>query len=1312
VNSCYAAVVRASCIPLVAVLSLAGILAGCPPTPCCTVDTDCGDGRMCVDDVCTVPCTSDDGCKENEVCAATRSSEASGRFCVRPGGHPTGVCPTPEIPDAGGPSDGGAVDGGTECAPDTLEPNNGRPSATNLVGTSVAHRGLSMCAADEDWFVIDLLPGETALVEISFQNALGDLDLFAYQGDADAPFLTSTSTEDTESLSIPAVGGRVFIQVFGWNGATNPNYGLSFTRSGGGPCLDGNEPNDTRTSATPLWNGTNTGVVAGAICTSSDRDVFRLDHFEGASLAFRLSFDVAAGDLRFDVFTAAGVFVGSGEAITEGRAGGLWSLPGTLHYVDVYGANGATNSYTLSYLVVETNPCGNGVIDIFEQCDDGNRVDGDGCSSTCQIEIPAEWTCFPAFYADGTCDCGCEVLDLDCTSLSAAVCGFNNCPAGETIAPDDNRRCVPPGCGDGILNPGEQCDDGNLVSGDGCSSSCQVEPQCGNGVLNPGEQCDDGNLTNGDGCSSTCTLEMTPLCGNGVLNPGEQCDDGNLTNGDGCSSMCTLEAVAVCGNGILQAGEQCDDGNLVPGDGCSPQCTLENPGQCGNGTLDPGEQCDDGNLNAGDGCSPFCSNEFPPTCGNGILDGFEQCDDGNNVAGDGCSPFCVLEVPATWTCPPWYYDSDDGCDCGCGALDPDCPSLSANVCLFNNCPNGAPPVIDDNTRCMIPTCGNGVINPPFEECDDGNLVGGDGCSANCQNEVVCGNGIVEGFEQCDDGNLVGGDGCTPGCTLEVGICGNGVVEPPFEQCDDGNNVDGDGCSSFCTFEFAVCGNGIVEFPFEQCDDGNNVDGDGCSSFCTNEAPIGWTCPVFWYGDNLCDCGCAVIDVDCPSLSSSVCEFNNCPGVQPLPNFNPQCALTSCGNGTVEPPFEQCDDGNLTNGDGCNLNCQFEPICGNGVVEGFEQCDDGNLTNGDGCSSACQFEPGICGNGIVEFPFEQCDDGNTIDGDGCSSFCFFENSFCGNGIVEFPFEQCDDGNTIDGDGCSSFCLFEGPGEWICFPEWFGDGICDCGCGATDIDCPDTSIDVCQFNNCQAPQIVDPSDNSQCIDITCADDFFEENDDPQSASAIVTSTLTNAVLCPNDPDFFVFDAPANVDVAVTLQYTAPPQMTLRVSRPGVGIIDTVSGGGGNLVINFFSTTAGPVIVRVTGASVGAGVPRPYAVTAFVDGGGQACIDDAFEPNDAPPGTGPLFLPADVAATSCPNNPDFYTLFSSGTTSVSVTLTSPTAGGLFFAAFSSDFTLLATGAANAGTVSVTLPAAGAFAVVVAGGAGDTYTLGVVNN
>jgi len=88
-------------------------------------------------------------------------------------------------------------------------------------------------------------------------------------------------------------------------------------------------------------------------------------------------------------------------------------------------------------------------------------------------------------------------------------------------------------CGDGVTNPGEQCDDGGLVDGDGCDSNCTFTA-CGNGVQTAGEECDDGNLGPGDCCAASCQHEAT----------GSACDDGNpCTNGDGCAAgACVGEA--------------------------------------------------------------------------------------------------------------------------------------------------------------------------------------------------------------------------------------------------------------------------------------------------------------------------------------------------------------------------------------------------------------------------------------------------------------------------------------------------------------------------------------------------------------------------------------------------------------------------------------------------------------------------------------------------------------------------------------------------------------------------------------------------
>jgi cysteine-rich repeat protein len=67
----------------------------------------------------------------------------------------------------------------------------------------------------------------------------------------------------------------------------------------------------------------------------------------------------------------------------------------------------------------------------------------------------------------------------------------------------------PADCGNGVVETGEECDDGNMVDTDACVSGC-MDAECGDGHIQSGvEQCDDGNTTSGDGCSATCTGEGT-----------------------------------------------------------------------------------------------------------------------------------------------------------------------------------------------------------------------------------------------------------------------------------------------------------------------------------------------------------------------------------------------------------------------------------------------------------------------------------------------------------------------------------------------------------------------------------------------------------------------------------------------------------------------------------------------------------------------------------------------------------------------------------------------------------------------------------
>jgi cysteine-rich repeat protein len=128
-------------------------------------------------------------------------------------------------------------------------------------------------------------------------------------------------------------------------------------------------------------------------------------------------------------------------------------------------------------------------------------------------------------------------------------------------------------CGDGFVRAGvETCDDANSNPDDGCTNEC-VATGCGNGVVNEGEECDDGNQTNTDGCLNICVLAT---CGDNVVQAGvEACDDGNQSNNDGCSAACQVE-VMTCGNGVIDPGERCDTALPAPfvGVGCKPGTCL------------------------------------------------------------------------------------------------------------------------------------------------------------------------------------------------------------------------------------------------------------------------------------------------------------------------------------------------------------------------------------------------------------------------------------------------------------------------------------------------------------------------------------------------------------------------------------------------------------------------------------------------------------------------------------------------------------------------------------------------------------------
>jgi MYXO-CTERM domain-containing protein len=100
-------------------------------------------------------------------------------------------------------------------------------------------------------------------------------------------------------------------------------------------------------------------------------------------------------------------------------------------------------------------------------------------------------------------------------------------------------------CGNGAVNPFEECDDANAEDTDDCLSTC-VAASCGDGFIQDGvEACDDGNDDDTDDCPTSC---VSASCGDGFVQDGvEECDDGNEDDTDDCVSGCVA---ATCGDGL------------------------------------------------------------------------------------------------------------------------------------------------------------------------------------------------------------------------------------------------------------------------------------------------------------------------------------------------------------------------------------------------------------------------------------------------------------------------------------------------------------------------------------------------------------------------------------------------------------------------------------------------------------------------------------------------------------------------------------------------------------------------------------------
>ena len=206
--------------------------------------------------------------------------------------------------------------------------------------------------------------------------------------------------------------------------------------------------------------------------------------------------------------------------------------------------------------------CGDGVLSIGEECDDGNTNNGDGCSSQCDIESSC---------GNGVCEP--EENSVNCPN-DCQICfyqeinGCLKCPDidfdGDVDNDDYNLIVQFDGVCEGMeeYNPAYNLDGDDCIDvysdGDVCIlpfislelSAIPMCCSCGNGIVEPffGEQCDYGNDDNVcDGCTA-CQIDISECC-EGCCFGGYCCGDG-MCGGPGECDVCEGEEndcpISVC----------------------------------------------------------------------------------------------------------------------------------------------------------------------------------------------------------------------------------------------------------------------------------------------------------------------------------------------------------------------------------------------------------------------------------------------------------------------------------------------------------------------------------------------------------------------------------------------------------------------------------------------------------------------------------------------------------------------------------------------------------------------------------------------
>ena len=266
----------------------------------------------------------------------------------RPGGDPP---PHGDDDDDGNdPSDGTTPTG--PCNDDSFEDNDDLATATIFSGDPITN--LVSCPDDDDWYAIDMNENESLMLDLTFLDDDGDIDV-QFQDATGATLMSGSSASDNENVNITATtAGAYYVRVHLFADAGvdvgNP-YSIAVSEPPTCPS-DSFETNQTEANAAAI----SVGAYPSLNVCEMDEDWYAIDAAAGQSIAVMLNFLHAEGDVDATLYTPTGGWAVSGTSVTDNEELGPYTVTEAgVHTLRVrlYSDNGSSigNSYDLDVTV-------------------------------------------------------------------------------------------------------------------------------------------------------------------------------------------------------------------------------------------------------------------------------------------------------------------------------------------------------------------------------------------------------------------------------------------------------------------------------------------------------------------------------------------------------------------------------------------------------------------------------------------------------------------------------------------------------------------------------------------------------------------------------------------------------------------------------------------------------------------------------------------------------------------------------------------------------------------------------------------------